>query len=93
MPNKGKQKNKLILMGKKLGMVQVFNKEKATAIGCTAIEFQPNVITQIKNEKVDGYNALQLAAFKVKSERKKCVKKPLIGHFSKNKIAYRTHFD
>ena len=91
MPNEGKQKNKLVLLGRKLGMLQVFDKQKASAHGCTAIEIEPNVVTQLKTEKVDGYNAVQVAAFKVKSEKKKCVKKPLIGHFGKNKIAYRTH--
>jgi large subunit ribosomal protein L3 len=91
MPHEGNEKNKLVLMGKKLGMLQVFNKERATAIGCTAIEIEPNVITQLKTKDVDGYSAIQVGAFKVKSDRKKCVKKPLLGHFSKNKVAYRTH--
>lgn len=46
----------------------------------TVIEVEPCVITQLKTEETDGYNAVQLAAFDKKS---KSTTKPQQGHFDK----------
>lgn len=85
---------RLKLMGKKRGMVQLFD-EKGHAHVCTVIEVQPNVITQVKTQQTDGYNAIQLAfdEVKVNDERtlEKRISKPLRGHFKKANVAPRRH--
>ncbi len=47
------------MVGKKLGMTQVFD-ESGVVYPATVIECGPNVVTQIKTEEKDGYNAVQL---------------------------------
>jgi large subunit ribosomal protein L3 len=72
----------LKLMGKKRGMTRLFD-EKGNHVVCTVISAEPNVITQIKRKDKDGYEAIQLSAFKVKPSKKKNVSKPLQGHYVK----------
>lgn len=48
------------ILGKKIGMTQVFTKE-GKLIPVTVIEVEPNVVTQIKTVEKDGYDAIQLA--------------------------------
>ncbi|MFU8813127.1 MAG: 50S ribosomal protein L3 [Balneolaceae bacterium] len=67
------------LIGKKIGMTSLFD-ELGRSIAVTAIEVEPCVITQIKTEETDGYNAVQLSAFDKKRKR---VSKALAGHFEK----------
>jgi large subunit ribosomal protein L3 len=67
------------LLGKKLGMTGVFTAE-GKYIPVTVVKVGPCVVTQIKTESVDGYNAVQLG-FEVKKE--KGVTKALKGHFKK----------
>jgi large subunit ribosomal protein L3 len=56
------------IIGKKLGMTQVFGKGgKAEAI--TAIEAGPCIVTQVKTVDNDGYSALQLGFGEVKKTR------------------------
>lgn len=67
------------LIGKKIGMTSIFN-EAGESMACTVVEVGPCVVTQIKTEETDGYNAVQLAY----GERKaKTTTKPMQGHFSK----------
>lgn len=47
------------IIGKKLGMSQIFDKE-GNQLAATVIEAGPCPVVQIKNEKTDGYNAVQL---------------------------------
>jgi large subunit ribosomal protein L3 len=47
------------MVGKKLGMTQVFD-ETGVVYPATVIECGPNVVTQIKTETADGYEAVQL---------------------------------
>ncbi|MGD2184639.1 MAG: 50S ribosomal protein L3 [Desulfobacterales bacterium] len=68
------------LMGKKLGMSGLFLPD-GRYVPVTVIEAGPCVVTQIKTEKTDGYNALQLGFGDKKESR---VNKPLKGHFSKS---------
>ncbi len=68
------------LMGKKLGMSGLFLPD-GRYVPVTVIEAGPCVVTQIKTEETDGYNALQLG-FGIKKESR--VNKPLKGHFSKS---------
>ena len=73
------------LLGKKVGMTQVFD-ENGRLIVATVIRVEPNVVTQIKTLQRDGYQAIQLGAFPLKSSRKKNLGKPLTGHYASNKI-------
>jgi len=67
------------LIGKKIGMTSVFD-ENGNNIPCTVLEVGPCVVTQIKREETDGYNAVQLA-FNEKKEKK--TSKAMLGHFKK----------
>lgn len=49
-------------------------------IACTVVHAQPNVVTQVKTEDTDGYNALQLGCG---DARAKNTTRPLAGHFKK----------
>ncbi|MBR9980555.1 MAG: 50S ribosomal protein L3 [Desulfatitalea sp.] len=68
------------LIGKKLGMTNVFTSD-GRYIPVTVIQAGPCVITQIKSESSDGYNALQLG-FETKKASK--TSKPQQGHFQKS---------
>ena len=48
------------IIGKKIGMTSVFD-PGGKQIACTIIEAGPCVVTQVKTEATDGYNALQVA--------------------------------
>ena len=67
------------ILGKKLGMTQVFTKE-GKLIPVTVIEVEPNVVTQIKTVEKDGYDAIQLGAQTI---REKLSNKPELGHVKK----------
>ena len=56
----------LKLLGKKKGMTRIFDSD-GRSIPCTVILAEPNVITQIKKKDKEGYNAIQLSAFKAVS--------------------------
>ncbi|MBN2187468.1 MAG: 50S ribosomal protein L3 [Dehalococcoidia bacterium] len=53
------------IIGKKIGMTQLFL-ENGEAIAVTAIEAGPSVVTQVKSQAKDGYNAIQLGFGKAK---------------------------
>ena len=67
------------LLGKKLGMTQVWD-ENNKLVPVTVIEAGSNVVTQIKNVETDGYNAIQVAYGAIKPTK---VDKPTAGHFAK----------
>ena len=67
------------LIGKKVGMTSIFD-ENGKNIPCTVIEAGPCVVTQVRTEEVDGYNALQLG-FDDKAEKR--ANKAEKGHFKK----------
>lgn len=67
------------ILGKKVGMTQVFTKN-GKLIPVTVIEVEPNVVTQIKTVANDGYDAIQLATETI---REKSSNKPAIGHTKK----------
>ncbi len=71
------------ILGKKVGMTQVFTKS-GKLIPVTVVEVEPNVVTQIKTVEKDGYNAIQLAAVTV---REKVSNKAKIGHTNKANTA------
>lgn len=67
------------ILGKKVGMTQVFTKD-GKLIPVTVIEVEPNVVTQIKTVTKDGYDAIQLATMTVKEKNSNKAK---IGHTNK----------
>ena len=67
------------ILGKKVGMTQVFTKD-GKLIPVTVIEVEPNVVTQVKTVETDGYNAIQLAAV---DKKEKHATKAEIGHAKK----------
>ena len=66
------------ILGKKIGMTQIFDDE-GSLIPVTAVETGPCVVTQVKKEANDGYNAIQLGFLTVKK-----VNKPKLGHLKGN---------
>ncbi|UKN03183.1 50S ribosomal protein L3 [Paracrocinitomix mangrovi] len=69
------------IIGKKIGMTSIYSAEgKATP--CTVIEAGPCVVTQVKTEEKDGYEAIQLA---FGDKREKNTPKAMQGHFKKAK--------
>lgn len=70
------------VIGKKLGMTQVFD-EQGLAIPVTVIKVDPIVVTQIKTVKNDGYNAIQVGTVPAKEKH---LTKAQVGHFKKNKL-------
>ena len=75
------------IIGKKLGMTQIFD-EKGNVIPVTLIEAGPCVVAQKKTVENDGYAAVQLGYGDKKAQR---VNKPMTGHFAKNDIAVKKH--
>lgn len=69
------------ILGRKLGMTQVFTKS-GKLIPVTVVEVEPNVVTQIKTTENDGYEAIQLG---FDTKREKLANKPELGHASKAK--------
>jgi large subunit ribosomal protein L3 len=69
------------ILGKKLGMSQIFDKE-GRVIPVTLIEAGPCLVVQVKTKEKDGYEAVQIGF----GERKaKNIKKPQKGHLEKAK--------
>ena len=56
------------LMGRKLGMSQLFDEDKRI-IPVTVIQAEPNVVLQVKNVANDGYDAVKLGIDDVKPQR------------------------
>ena len=75
------------LIGKKIGMTQIFD-ENGNVIPVTVIEATPNVVAQVKNVETDGYEAIQLGFGEVKESK---VNRPIKGHFAKSKLTPKKH--
>lgn len=71
------------LIGKKIGMTQIFD-EAGNVIPVTVVEADPCTVTQIKTVENDGYQAVQVGFGDVKVSR---VNKPMKGHFDKADVA------
>ena len=72
------------IIGKKLGMTQVFA-EDGSAVGVTAVEVEPSVVLQVKTKEKDGYDAVQLGYGRVKQKN---TTKPIQGHCNKANKGY-----
>ena len=75
------------LIGKKLGMTQIFD-EKGRAIPVTVVEAGPCTVVQIKTKDSDGYEAVQLGFGEVKEKK---LIRPIKGHFTKANITPKKH--
>jgi len=75
------------LLGKKLGMTQVWDANNKL-IPVTVVEITPNVVTQLRSEEVDGYLAVQIAYGQIDPRK---VNKPAGGHFDKAGVTPRRH--
>lgn len=75
------------ILGKKLGMTQVFD-ENNRVVPVTVVQAGPNVVTQIRTQETDGYVAVQLAYGAVDPRR---VNKPETGHFAKAGVTPRRY--
>ena len=71
------------LIGKKIGMTQIFD-EKGNMIPVTVIEAGPCAVVQKKTIENDGYDAVQVGFGDQKVSR---VNKPMAGHFKKADVA------
>lgn len=67
------------ILGKKLGMTQIFTQE-GKVLPVTVVEAGQSVVLQNKDLENDGYNAVQLGFGAVKDKK---VTKPMKGHFAK----------
>ena len=78
---------KKAIIGKKLGMTQIFA-ENGAVIPVTVIEAGPCVVTQKKTTETDGYDAIQVGYEDVSAKH---VNKPAKGHFEKAGVAAKKH--
>lgn len=70
------------LLGKKVGMTRVFDKEAGSMIPVTVIDVTDNVFLQVKTTETDGYSAVQVGYDDQKEQR---VNAPDLGRFKKSK--------
>jgi large subunit ribosomal protein L3 len=66
-----------LILGRKESMTQLFD-EDGTVSGVTVVSAGPCVVTQVRTEDQDGYNAIQMGFEDI---RDKNCRKPQIGHF------------
>jgi large subunit ribosomal protein L3 len=71
------------LVGRKCGMTRIFT-DAGVAVPVTVVEALPNRISQLKDDKTDGYRSVQIT---VGSRRPSRVSKALAGHFAKANVA------
>lgn len=76
------------IIGKKLGMSQVFDPESGKVTPVTVIEAGPCPVTQVRSFEADGYEAVQLA-FEAVADRK--LSKPELGHLKKAGVSGHRH--
>ncbi|MDO5026883.1 MAG: 50S ribosomal protein L3 [Tissierellia bacterium] len=75
------------ILGRKLGMTQLFD-ENGVVIPVTVVEAGPIVVTQIKTEETDGYNAVQVGYLERKEKHSN---QPMKGHFAKAGVELKKH--
>lgn len=75
------------ILGKKMGMTQIFT-EAGAVVPVTVVEAGPMTVTQVKTVETDGYEAVQVGFMDAKPQR---VNKPMTGHFAKAGVAPKKH--
>ncbi len=78
---------KKAILATKVGMTQIFD-ENGILIPVTVLQAGPCVVTQIKTEENEGYNAVQVG---FGDKREKLVNKPMKGHFDKAGVSYKRY--
>jgi large subunit ribosomal protein L3 len=78
---------KKAIIGKKLGMTQIFD-EKGKVIPVTVIEAGPCTVVQIKSKDSDGYEAVKLGFEDIKETK---LTKPRKGEFKKANVSPKKH--
>jgi large subunit ribosomal protein L3 len=68
------------ILGKKLGMTQIFDPESGVLTPVTVIEAGPCPVVQVRTNELDGYEAVQLAFDEVPDRK---ISKPELGHLRK----------
>jgi len=76
------------IIGRKIGMTQIFVEESGIVIPVTVVEAGPIYVTQIKTVETDGYNAIQVAFEPLKESR---ANKPQKGHFAKAGVGIKKY--
>lgn len=76
---------KIGILGRKVGMTQIFD-EKGATVPVTVVHAGDCFITQIKTKQTDGYTAVQIAYGDRKPQN---VDKALMGHFKKAGVQAR----
>jgi large subunit ribosomal protein L3 len=71
------------IIGKKLGMTQIFN-EKGASVPVTVIEAGPCPVVQVKTLQRDGYEALKLGFIEARKEKN--ITKPMKGVYAKSGV-------
>jgi large subunit ribosomal protein L3 len=75
------------LLGTKLGMTQFWD-ENNQVVPVTVIAASTNVVTQIRQPEIDGYNAIQVGFGEIEARK---VNQPDAGHFAKAGVTPRRH--
>jgi large subunit ribosomal protein L3 len=75
------------ILGKKLGMTQLFT-EEGERLSVTVIEAGPCAVTAVRDAERDGYRAVQLAFGEAKERR---LGKPRVGHLKRAGVAPMRH--
>lgn len=70
------------VVGKKVGMTRVFN-EDGVSVPVTVLHIDNNRVTQLKQQEIDGYAAIQVAYGARKPSR---VNKALTGHYARANV-------
>ena len=76
------------ILGRKIGMTQVFDPESGQVTPVTVIQAGPCPVVQVKTVETDGYEAVQLA-YEPVAERK--LSKPEVGHLAKAGVTPHRH--
>ena len=76
------------IVGRKLGMTQVFDPETGVVTPVTVIQAGPCPVVEVKTQDVHGYEAVQLAYEPVAEVR---LTKPEVGHLKKNGVEPHRH--
>jgi large subunit ribosomal protein L3 len=76
------------IVGRKLGMTQLFDEESGQVTPVTVIEAGPCPVVRVKTEESDGYEAVELAFVEVPEKK---ATKPRVGHLKKNGVKPHRH--
>ena len=79
------------IIGKKLGMTQIFVPANGNVVPVTVIEAGPCPVIQKKTPENDGYSAVQLGFIDYTEKKEKKIIKPMRGHFKKAGLPAKRH--